>query len=167
MPIGIFKNPIERAKKISKALKGRFISSNSGFQKGHKVNLGKKYSEKHKEKLRISHNPKSNFNLTRRFKKGNVPWNKGKGIKTLLAIRIRSLLKYRQWHSDIFTRDDFTCQKCGKRGGKIIVHHLVPFVEILKRNKIETIIDAENCEELWNINNGRTLCKDCHKYENK
>lgn len=28
--------------------------------------------------------------------------------------------------------------------------------------KRKTLEDAENCEELWNINNGRTLCKSCH-----
>lgn len=29
--------------------------------------------------------------------------------RTTLQIRIRTSLKYRQWRSDVFTRDDFTC----------------------------------------------------------
>ena len=29
--------------------------------------------------------------------------------------------------------------------------------------KIESVEEAINCNELWNLNNGRTLCNDCHK----
>lgn len=31
---------------------------------------------------------------------------------------------------------------------------------------MEFFEDAINCEELWSINNGRTLCIDCHKKTN-
>jgi len=34
---------------------------------------------------------------------------------------------------------------------------------ILEDNEIKNIDDALGCEELWNINNGRTLCHPCHK----
>jgi len=34
---------------------------------------------------------------------------------------------------------------------------------ILKENNIKTFEEALLCEELWNINNGRTLCIKCHK----
>ena len=32
----------------------------------------------------------------------------------------------------------------------------------MEENNIKTLEEAENCEELWNINNGRTLCYPCH-----
>jgi len=32
-------------------------------------------------------------------------------------------------------------------------------VKIILINSLE---EALNCEELWNVNNGRTLCRKCH-----
>lgn len=40
-------------------------------------------------------------------------------------------------------------------------------LKIQEENNIKTLEDAENCEELWNINNGRTLCRNCHRGINK
>lgn len=37
----------------------------------------------------------------------------------------------------------------------------------IEENKIKTFDMAMECEELWNINNGQTLCRPCHtKTEN-
>ena len=85
------------------------------------------------------------------------------GGKTSLQRIVRGCFKYRQWRSDVFTRDDFTCQECGVRGAYLEAHHIKTFSKIIKDNKIKTIEQALCCEELWNINNGTTLCKDCHK----
>jgi 5-methylcytosine-specific restriction endonuclease McrA len=125
-----------------------------------------------------------------RFKSGQTPFNKGikgytnsgsfkeghgqvnnvrgerhpfwRGGITTLNHAIRNMLQYRQWRSDVYTRDDFVCQSCGKRGGKLEADHIKPFSKIVSDNNIKTVEDALNCEELWNINNGRTLCKECH-----
>lgn len=78
---------------------------------------------------------------------------------------IRRISKYRQWRSDIFKRDDYTCQICKIRGGYLEAdHYPIKFVEILKEYQIKTIEDAISCEKLWDINNGRTLCLECHKF---
>jgi len=81
--------------------------------------------------------------------------------------RIRKSFKYRQWRSDIFTRDSFTCQDCGLHSGLgktvyLEAHHIKQFSKIIEENNIKILEQALNCEELWNINNGRTLCKKCH-----
>ena len=100
--------------------------------------------------------------IAKRIKKGEEHYNWKGGI-TELTKQIRHCFKYRQWRSDIFTRDDFTCQKCSKRGGWIEVdHYPKQFSIILNENNIKTLNQALDCEELWNINNGRTLCKKCH-----
>ena len=91
-----------------------------------------------------------------------------KGGITPLNKQIRNCFEFRQWHSDVFTRDDFTCQTCGARSGKgkvvyLQAHHIKSFAKILEEYQIKTFKQAINCEELWNINNGLTLCIDCHK----
>ena len=91
--------------------------------------------------------------------KNNPNWKNG---ITKLTETIRKHFKYRQWRSDIFTRDNFTCQECSIKGGYLEAHHLKKFSVILEENKIKKLEQALNCEELWNINNGITLCLKCH-----
>ena len=111
------------------------------------------------------------------FKKGNIPPYKGKpflavrgeknnmwkGGITKLGMAIRTCMKYRIWHSDCMTRDDFTCQICGLRGVELHVDHIKSFAQILRENNIKSLEQAMTCEELWNLNNGRVLCVPCHK----
>lgn len=87
-----------------------------------------------------------------------------KGGTTEILKRVQSTLKYRQWRSDVFTRDLFVCQDCGdKSGGNLEAHHIKQISLIFKENSINTYENAMECEELWNLNNGITLCKKCHK----
>lgn len=92
--------------------------------------------------------------------KDNILW---RGGISKLNVQIRSCFKYRQWRSDVFTRDDFICQECYKKGVRLDAHHIKTFSKILEEYNIKTLNDALNCEELWNINNGQTLCVICHK----
>lgn len=103
---------------------------------------------------------KTEFKIGDTSKEKNCRW---KGGITPLNKVIRHCFKYRQWISDIFTRDDYTCQKCGQRGCYLEAHHIKEFHIIMEENKIKSIEQALDCEELWNINNGKTLCKKCHR----
>ena len=94
------------------------------------------------------------------FKKGLVPWNFQN--KRPLNKKIRESFKYRQWRSDIFTRDNFTCQECWVRGVRLNAHHKEPFYKIMDEYNIKTLEQALDCEKFWNINNGVTLCEPCH-----
>jgi len=89
------------------------------------------------------------------------------GENTLIHRQLRGVLEARQWRSDIFTRDNFTCQSCGKIGGDLHAHHIKHFFKILEENNIQTLKEGISCAELWNLNNGVTLCIPCHKKAHK
>lgn len=79
---------------------------------------------------------------------------------------IRSLPENRTWIKNCMRRDNFTCFGCGyipTKANSLQVHHIKQYALILKQNSIDTIDKAKNCSELWDINNGITLCKACHK----
>jgi transposase len=80
--------------------------------------------------------------------------------------KIRRNPKYKQWRSEIYKRDHYTCQWCGKRcrSNDIVAHHIVEFSEIIDRFNIKSLKDALNCKMLWDIGNGVTLCRKCHHF---
>ena len=119
---------------------------------------------------------------TNGFYKGMMPWNKGKrmpnvnwrkGLSSLEDDRIISgerhynwkggvsrdkhntvSLKYRKWRISVFKRDNYICQECGIKSGygKTVVleaHHIKSW--------------AKYKEKRFDIENGLTLCVDCHK----
>ena len=95
-------------------------------------------------------------------------WQRGeksrfwKGGRTALRLAIKNLIQYKKWRRDVFSRDNFTCQMCWKKGGKIQADHKKAFHLILTENNIKIIEDAVKCDKLWDLNNGRTLCRHCH-----
>ncbi len=58
-------------------------------------------------------------------------------------------LEYQKWSSLIKSRDCYTCQVCGRRGGHLHAHHM----------------NAWNAfpQERYNLKNGVTLCFLCHE----
>jgi len=157
----------EVRKKISLKLKGfkRPLSTRIKMRISGKLNNSKITEAGHKshgDKIRgrkASEETRLKMSFAQRGSKSNT-W---KGGITPIVMQIRNCFKTRQWASDIFHRDDFTCQHCLFRGGKLNAHHLKPFSTIYKENNIKSLEDALNCDELWDLNNGQTLCVSCHK----
>lgn len=94
------------------------------------------------------------------FGKDNVNW---RGGVTVLNEKIRKHIKYKLWRDKVFKRDNYTCQSCGKRGGNLEAHHIKEFSIIIQKYVVKTIKDALDCEELWLLENGQTLCIKCHQ----
>jgi len=126
---------------------------------------GKQLSEEHKLKISIGNKGRFVSEETRKKMSKNMMGNKHgwKGGINPLVSQIRNSFIYRQWRSDIFTRDNFTCQKCEQRGGSLHAHHIKSLSSILQYYEIINLEEALGCEELFNINNGVTLCEKCHK----
>lgn len=141
----------ERKKEISQFLTGRKRPplTKEWKEKISKGGKGKKRSIETRKRISLA-----------RQGKGNHFW---RGGITPLRILIKQTYKYRQWRLDVFIRDSFSCVLCFVKGGRLNADHLKSFSLIMSENNILTIEDAFLCEELWNLNNGRTLCEDCHR----
>ena len=155
---------------VSPAHKGKKISFPPEWYKHHKENSLKIRGENHHSwkggKPRCSecdvllsnyHNKKCN--KCGGLSGSNSPYWKG-GISKIDKL-CREMREYKQWRSDCFIRDKWTCQTCQSKG-YVTVHHIKGFSKILRENNIKDILDARNCEELWDIKNGVTLCEECH-----
>lgn len=96
------------------------------------------------------------------FGRDHPKWTDDK--KRPLYKAIRQLYKYVDWRSAIFARDNFACVLCG--ANKVYIeadHYPVRFIDIVLKHEIEDIDAALKCDELWDRNNGRTLCRKCHR----
>jgi len=116
-----------KIRSYSEIRKGKHFSPENEFKKGQKPNGGFKT----------------------RFKNGKEhPLWKG-GISSLYD-KIKQTNKYKLWRDEIYKRDYWTCQICGKycKKGDIIAHHKKSFSEYPKLR--------------FDINNGITLCRNCH-----
>jgi hypothetical protein len=151
--------------KLGKLNKGKKRTKEQN-EKQSTIKKGKHYSPKTEFKKGIipwitgKSNPKAK-NLPQLFKRGQHPWNY-EGGKSKLRVALWHSWKYHQWRSDIFERDNYTCQWCGQIGNRLEAHHIEELGVILRKNNIVTIDEAFLCEEIWNLNNGLTLCYMCH-----
>lgn len=144
--LGIKRPPLslEWRQKISKANLGN--RSRLGMTNSQEMNtkigqagIGRKHSLK--AIIKMSNGRKGKLNPS--WKGGLTPINKA----------IRHSIEYRLWREAVFARDNWTCQKCFIRGGKLHPHHIKTF--------------AEFPELRFAIDNGQTLCAICHSAVHK
>lgn len=141
----------------------RMRKHNPMFDKDICKKVGKTLKQRYKDGIIPKHFGKDNWNW-----KGNRNFNK--------AVRIN----LRKWVKEMFIKNNFTCQICGKNKGELHVHHIVPLRDIIsnfmeKENyTIEYINVIEGTDEYQefinkivkyhydNDNIGIVLCPECH-----
>lgn len=122
---------------------------------------GTKHSEKHKKMLSVlakergfgkwmlgkKHSVKTRLKLSRmqRGERSHL-WKGGVHPENC---RIRQSIEMKLWREKVFERDDYRCQWCGERGGKLHADHIFPFYKFKSKR--------------FSLKNGRTLCVDCHE----
>lgn len=122
--------------------------------------FGKKMSESTKKKMSLSHKGKNNWSKGRKLSvehRKKLSESAKKYWKPRIDIgkqkqyeRIRHSLEYRLWREAVFKRDNYTCIWCkDNQGGNLEADHIKPF--------------SLFPELRFSIDNGRTLCEDCHK----
>ena len=79
---------------------------------------------------------------------GEKAYNWKGGTQEPENVAFRKTYDLKKWHKDVFHRDNYTCQCCHTRGGRLNAHHL----------------DGYNwcVEKRTNVDNGVCLCEDCH-----
>ena len=171
----------ETKDKISKKNKGNHASLKTEFKKGHPVSkelrekirkrstgnkytLGKIFTEEHRK----------NISLSKRFKIRKKPSLYSEARRRLFAI-LKSSEQWKQWRQQIFRRDGYVCQECFNKGQYIHPHHKKQLAKLVdtflqEYNQFSLIEDFETFLRLtvtyqpfWDIENGITLCEDCHK----
>ena len=115
---------------------------------------GKHHTEESKIKIGIGSKRKRTAETRKRAseshkKRREQHWNWKGGI-TEMNQKIRGSLEYKLWRTAVFERDNYTCIWCGnKKGGNLQADHIKPF--------------AHYPELRFAIDNGRTLCRECHQ----
>lgn len=120
--------------------------------------LGKKRSQETISKMKKAWKTRKPFSIESRRKMGDSH----RGAKTHLwrggitrsNIKIRNSMEFKLWRTAVFERDKYTCIWCGARNGNgkaVILNadHIKPF--------------SLYPELRFAIDNGRTLCRDCHR----
>jgi len=96
--------------------------------------------------------------------KGHPNW---KGGITLFNKELRNFIRGIGWVNKVFKRDDYVCQRCRKRGGKLIAHHIIQLSYIREYFNITNLYEASKCDILFDVMNGETMCEGCHKIYHK
>jgi 5-methylcytosine-specific restriction endonuclease McrA len=149
----------EHKEKLRLIQKERWASgmNNELLKNLHTSNIGCKRSAETKEKIR-----KAITGVPKLSQRGEKSWLWKGGISPVNH-QIRQCLEYKNWRRDVYGRDNHTCIWCGKVGGRLNADHIKPFSKIMEENNIKSLEQALLCEDLWNTDNGRTLCFECHK----
>lgn len=125
--------------------------------KGNKRALGFKHSNESRKKMTVAQTGnkkglghrkteeyKKYWSEMRRGEKG-TNWQGGITPENEL---VRHSVPYREWRKNVYERDEYTCQSCKNKGGRLIVHHIENFASAVGKR--------------LDVDNGITFCTTCH-----
>ena len=149
----------ETKKKISQFNTGRVVSEYSR-QRTRETWLGRKHTLEARSKISLAMIGRERLPVTMETRIKLSEGQKGekgsnwKGGITPFYRSIRTSFRYRLWRESVFKRDNYTCVWCGEKSGNgkavtLNADHVKPLFLFP-----ELIFDLNNC---------RTLCIDCHK----
>jgi predicted restriction endonuclease len=147
IPVEQLKRSKEWADKISAGRQGKH------YPKLKEAKTGHKHSEETKKKIgyKSAHRSKEVIAKISNSLKGekNPRW---RGGVTSANQKIRDSEESKLWRKAVWARDNYTCIWCGRKRSKTVIiqaDHIKPF--------------AYFPELRFAIDNGRTLCKECHR----
>lgn len=143
----------------------RLHQYNIPVRKNTELRKGMKFNQEWKDKISKNHADVSGYKNPmfgiRRCGPNAPGWQGG---KTKLIQGIRSLQQAIEWRDRIYKRDHYQCQDCNdKTGRNLNADHIIPLSYLIKKHKVLTTQQAIQTPELWDIDNGRTLCRKCHR----
>jgi len=96
--------------------------------------------------------------------RGNKHYN-WKGGVSRINMAIRRMTENRKWMDAVKLRDR-ACLVCGS-SDHLESHHITPLSALIERHGITNISQARECESLWDLDNGTTLCVIHHYKEHR
>lgn len=137
-----------------------------GRRKGTNNRTGYRHKEESRRKTSLSHKAWCAANPDKVAERGaktrgeaHYRWAGG---VSKLAQSIRTMTEYRRWADAVRERDG-KCARCGAVDN-LESHHKTLFSDLLRKHGVDSRDGARKCAELWDINNGETLCQE-HHYE--
>jgi hypothetical protein len=67
--------------------------------------------------------------------------------------RVRNSVEWRIWREDVYKRDGYVCQVCGKKNCELHPHHIKQVRDLINENE----------RLIYDISNGMTVCVPCHR----
>lgn len=89
---------------------------------------------------------------------------KAEGMAKYQALRkeIEAMPQYQHWRQSVFEKFGRKCAVCGETKNLEVDHRYKSFYAIVQENGITNTVQAYECAELWDVNNGAPLCKEHH-----
>jgi len=88
-------------------------------------------------------------------------------LKSSVRATVVQFAWYYDWIRNVYARDNYICQLCGKSGVSLNAHHIISFANIIDSmndGEIDDLLANDNIPEiLTDIDNGITLCEKCHR----
>ena len=126
--------------------KGR-KQSEKEIEKRKKAIKKRNYKHSQETKLKLSLSKKGDKNPQTKMRGEISPfWKKEKTKEERL--KDRKYNQYHEWRKNVYERDNYECRKCGVNNKTLNSHHIINY--------------SDNKEKRLDINNGITLCKNCH-----